>query len=278
MAFGGGTYVAVGDDSLIEDQSIQSNRPALFHSSNGLAWTKVDLEGGTWLYGVAYGNGRFLAAGGISFQGVQESLLFTSTDGATWTAVPSPEHYAYRRLFFANGRFTAFIHDGDRLSNWIVATSEDGTSWDEVHTVESLDVSMTFARDRFFLLHQGINPTYLQTSFDGAEWTTFEAAGMNRLHYVASVDGRFVGGGAFDCCFGELPDDILYFSFHSTDGENWTVERITDGVVLDRVASGNGIAVGMGRRIGEGGDRSVHTSSDGLAWRERRKLADAYEG
>src|SRR2546422_187452 len=76
-AFGGGTFVAVGD--------------SIMASTNGADWTKVVPETAQTLNGVTYGAGRFVAVGGAYVElheaGPHFSAIVTSTDGYNWTNV-----------------------------------------------------------------------------------------------------------------------------------------------------------------------------------------------
>jgi len=69
VAFGGGTFVVVGEGGL------------LYTSPDGRAWTQRahPLGKAGSFYGVAHGAGRFVAVG-------SPGRVLTSADGATWTA------------------------------------------------------------------------------------------------------------------------------------------------------------------------------------------------
>jgi hypothetical protein len=67
IAYGNGTFVAVGEDG------------AILTSPDGTTWTARNSGADIILLGVAYGNGTFVAVG-------EEGTLLTSPDGITWTA------------------------------------------------------------------------------------------------------------------------------------------------------------------------------------------------
>jgi hypothetical protein len=91
VAFGNGTFVAVGEGS-----SADSFRPIMCFSADGTTWTKSDM---TWLsgtlatagslYDVTFANGKFYAAGHIydDVSGDNYPCILSSTDGNTWTVV-----------------------------------------------------------------------------------------------------------------------------------------------------------------------------------------------
>jgi hypothetical protein len=83
MAFGNGTFVAVGGDSY--KPSIFSDQARAMYSKDGKKWTRTELGLGNAINrAVAYGGGTFVAMNG-------EGKSAYSTDGVKWTAAtPSP--------------------------------------------------------------------------------------------------------------------------------------------------------------------------------------------
>jgi photosystem II stability/assembly factor-like uncharacterized protein len=74
VCYGDGLFVAVG--------AYESS-----FSSDGITWTRVTIpekSGGGYLNTVAYGNGKFIAAGGRDDLG---SVLWTSENGSNWKAI-----------------------------------------------------------------------------------------------------------------------------------------------------------------------------------------------
>src|SRR6185295_11655295 len=86
VAFGNGTYVAVGakrgDDGIL-------SLPTAYYSTNSIDWfpTTITATNSTMfdLYGVAFGNGVFIAGAAYAPSlGSRGGMLFSSTDGKTW--------------------------------------------------------------------------------------------------------------------------------------------------------------------------------------------------
>src|SRR5215470_6955217 len=73
---------------------------------------------GNILYGLAYGNGQFVAVGGAG-------TIVTSTDGTNWVLRESGSRYSfYGGVIYANGQFVAVSDPGT------IVTSVDGrTGW-----------------------------------------------------------------------------------------------------------------------------------------------------
>jgi len=67
-------------------------------STDGLKWTEHKNPHGQWQGGVAWGNGMFIAAGGLG-------QAAKSLDGVTWTRIANAGGSHLRRVTFANGEF-----------------------------------------------------------------------------------------------------------------------------------------------------------------------------
>lgn len=141
IAYGNGQFVAVGYPGVIRTSvdganwvqresgttdaltgivfangqfAIVGKRRSILTSANGVDWgerqpTAQNFNHG---YGIAYGNGQFVAVG---FDGIQ-----TSADGTNWV---QRQTGALRSIAFANGQFVAVGDDGFTL------TSTDAIHW-----------------------------------------------------------------------------------------------------------------------------------------------------
>ncbi|QYM79662.1 putative Ig domain-containing protein [Horticoccus luteus] len=107
VAAGNGVRVAVGTGGTI------------LYSTNGGAWTNASSpESGLTYEVVAFGGGRFVAAGRSN-----HTVIITSTDGANWQEAYTPYTGSIRGLAYANGNF---ITVGGTST---ILTSPDGTTW-----------------------------------------------------------------------------------------------------------------------------------------------------
>jgi hypothetical protein len=86
VAFGNGTFVAVGDNGII------------LTSSDGTDWTPRNSETQVALNGVTYGNGAFVAVGG-------NGVVLTSSNGIDWTLGNSGTQVALHGVAYGNGTF-----------------------------------------------------------------------------------------------------------------------------------------------------------------------------
>ncbi len=123
--FRGGGY---HDGLFVGAHAGEANRGAIWTSTNGYEWTALHRTNedaslpvnpsGQWYGGAAYGNGRWIAAGGCG-------RMATSTDGRTWTDLPrfTDGCLHIRSLAFYGGEFVAGLDD----DNWY--SSSDGATW-----------------------------------------------------------------------------------------------------------------------------------------------------
>jgi hypothetical protein len=153
-------------------------------SPDGITWTnRVTGNQGTDLYGVAYGNGRFVAVSN-SFK-----KLMTSTDGITWTFPFNAVADAGRwfSVAYGNGRFVA-VGQGN------VMTSTDGETW----TAGSLPANagqfwqeVTYGNGLFVAV-SGDGTVQVITSTDGITWASQTKASANFWTSVTYGTGKFV--------------------------------------------------------------------------------------
>ena len=244
VAYGNGTFVAVGDEGTI------------LTSPDGTTLTAQDSGTGNDLHGVAYGNGVFVAVG---FWRIQ-----TSPDGVTWTDQTHGITSILRGVAYGNGKFVAVGWSG------AILTSPDGVTWTASQLgVPSLE-EVTYGNGKFVAVGRY---GYIMTSPDGLTWTGQSLEG-SRLYGVTYGNGTFVTVGGY-CnydAYGRLIgcDGTL---LTSPDGVDWTPQPSGATNVLRGVTYGNGtfIAVGgeydygpNGYFLGSAGE--ILKSSDGVNW------------
>jgi 6-phosphogluconolactonase (cycloisomerase 2 family) len=107
VTYGEGLFVAVSSDGTDK----------VMTSPDGITWTSRTTVGSAW-YGIAYGNGTFVAT---AFDNVM-----TSEDGITWTQRTNYPAYSWQSVGFGGGLFVA-VADGTAA----FMTSTDGIDWTE---------------------------------------------------------------------------------------------------------------------------------------------------
>lgn len=165
IGFGGGRFVAVGGEKVAT-------------SADGVNWTTTTVVGVN-LFGIAYGNGRFV---GVSAGGNQR--IAYSTDGTNWTKRTAPKQKSWNTVAFGNGTFVALAYDNDANEAMI---SPDGVNWAMTSVGASYWRSIAFGSDKFVALGQ----LAAMESADGTTWQVASGA-IGAWSSIAFGDGTFV--------------------------------------------------------------------------------------
>lgn len=166
IAYGGGKYVAVGDNGTI------------LTASNKSWWDFQILSGeyGKSLAAVIYANGKFVT---VSSSG----KIYTSTDGQSWAEAYSGSS-PINGVTFGNGKFVA-------VGNGKAYTSSDGSNWSSSTSGQVL-YSVDYGNNKFVAVGAGGT---LATSTDGTTWSTDEQSNTTQDLYAvryAPEQSRFV--------------------------------------------------------------------------------------
>lgn len=230
VAFGNGKFVAVGSNGTI------------LISSNGQMWSNFSLGEPLPFYftGVGFGGGRFVAVAGSSY-------IATSFNGEDWATTNGPG-LIFKQVAYGNG--TYFI------AGLISQYSTDALTWTSV----SNDFTGVAFGDGIFV---GVRSRgSIAVSTDGAHWTTVQTNGSSEdLLAAGYAHGKYVAGGA---------NGVLHTS---TTGTNWARQSssLTHlGPLYGATYAKNQllIVVGHGVRSPSGlvEQHPILTSSDGRAW------------
>lgn len=155
IAYGNGTWVVVC-----------GSQQALV-SPDGLSWTAYDVTAFSdpiYLNGVAFGNGLFVAVGGLVASGLARRI-FTSPDGVTWTErTPAAGSGDIMSVAYGKG---VFVYVG---KGGVVASSPNGITWTAVSASDvfsTLEIwAVTFGGGMFCAVGAGV----IGTSVDGGLW------------------------------------------------------------------------------------------------------------
>jgi hypothetical protein len=117
-------------------------------------WVQGDAGTTNVLYGVAYGNGQFVAVGGhvgdwLTSSALDVGSIITSADGVNW--VLSGITNGLRRIALGNGQFVAVGDGGTTL------TSPDGMTWTR-RKLSPWDLGLNdiaYGNGRFFVVRGG---------------------------------------------------------------------------------------------------------------------------
>ncbi|HKS37314.1 MAG TPA: cell wall-binding protein [Verrucomicrobiae bacterium] len=125
----------------------------------GNAWTIVDSGTRNNLYGVAYGNGRFVAVG-------DHDTILSSQDGICWRKRNSrTSDTLFASVAFGNGTFVAVGDSGTIL------TSTDGVKWKTRPSGTSMYLSKVYY-DAGAFVAMGADGLVLLSTTDGIAWVT----------------------------------------------------------------------------------------------------------
>ena len=236
VTFGANRLVAVG------------GRSEAVRSSDGMTWSSNPVISGspdTWFNAVAYGNGTYVAAGGLG------GAVFTSTDASVWT-----QRYRnlgldnWRGAAYANGRF---VIAGEASSGQApfaaVFTSTDGVTWSLVRPGTGPGLhSVAYGNGVWVVAGKE-----LYTSSDAATWTPRTIPTTGTVHAATFAAGRFV-------LAGDLGGVLT-----SSDGTSWTHQSAFGNATVRGLASGNNQFMAVGERVGTG---VIWSSADGITWTE----------
>jgi len=120
IAYGNNRFVAVGNAGKIAYSEDGESWTAVADSTFPATYTSGSNIYPCTIYGIAYGNNKFVAVGA-------NSKMAYSTDGTSWTAVSNSAFTSWiRAIAYGNNRFVAVGGYGE------MAYSADGTSWTAV--------------------------------------------------------------------------------------------------------------------------------------------------
>jgi len=232
----------------------------LYRSSDGINWAKVKSVGtGCDLYGIAYGNGHWVAVGDPG------NTIFNSTNGVDWIAVPSPATNMLMQVTFADGQFTAVggeYYVGEEVGT--VLTSADGLDWEQqpIQAPYMLAGATSGGGTRVAVGYHGV----LFSSTNGATW---QERGTSATYYdlsdVVWAKGAFYAVGQPQPQSGGVPSLMT-----SPDGHDWqTVWSGAEQGVLRSICEGNGMLLAVGNSGAPSLGRLVVTSADGTSWTRR---------
>lgn len=214
--------------------SINSNYYRI--SMSGVANSFTSFSLGTFLYGLAYGNGVFV---GVGSDGVFCSIQ-TSTDGTSWTTRTIANSYTLNGVAYGNGVFVGVGVSG------ATQRSTDGITWTYNASANANQLnSVTYGNGVFVAAG---NSGTVQVSRNGTKWTNIISANVNTINGVTYGNGIYVAVGAA----GSIQT--------STDALTWT-DRVTANVsAMNTVAYGNGTYVAMGAT------GALQTSHNAINW------------
>ncbi|HMC27068.1 MAG TPA: hypothetical protein VKM56_04645, partial [Verrucomicrobiae bacterium] len=219
-AYGNGMFVAGGQQNML-----------LAISPDGVNWTNIfSTIGREHLYGLTFGNGRFVGVGLGSPGSGQDSYIITSINGIDWRGPSSsPTTNCLYGVAFGNGLYVAVGELG------AILTSPDGSNWTVQNSGTTKNLrAITFTGSRFIA---GGDSSTMVTSTDGLSWSpsappSFDVTGL------ASGGGAVVAVGVYNGTDGRL--------HASSDGLGWPGNPTLVSQPLNGIAYVNDRFVALG--------------------------------
>jgi len=265
---GSGTFTATFTNPVALSTSVYK---IVIQSSNhstgalGVTWTtRASAADNDW-WGIAYGNGLFVA---VAITGSGNRVM-TSPDGVTWTSQASAADNQWFGVTYGNGLFVAvgFSGSGNR-----VMTSPDGITWTTRNSQSDINwSSVVYGNGLFVVVANTGGTSRVLTSTDGITWTLRNIAAANALNAWYSVtygNGLFVAVSNDSHNGGVGGTDRV---MTSPDGINWTA-RTTPSNAWYSITFGNGTFVAVAQ---SGVGNRVMTSTDGITWTSQTSAADS---
>ena len=252
VAYGDGVWVAVAYSRGEEDSRIMRS------TNGGIDWTEVTTSfTGEKYFGVAYGDGKFVAVSDKSTYG--NTIVYSTDLGLTWQeasgyAAGTETNKGYKGIAYGGGRFVAVADGGNQR----VSYSTDGINWTNV-TVPASDWQSVAYGDGTWVATawQGSADHVMYSTDDAQTWTTTSSGVTTQQWFdVAYGDGKFVAAG--------MNPGNINRTMYSEDGINWTAFESAGDKRFVSVAYGNGLWVAGGRYYS--GASYIQWSKDGINW------------
>ncbi|WP_165422891.1 protein kinase domain-containing protein [Ktedonosporobacter rubrisoli] len=224
------------------------------------AW-HISHTGTLNIFGVAWSGSQWVAVG-------DESALFTSPDGTTWTQHNLPASLPSLILLSAawsGSQWLVMGSAGALADHSTILTSPDGTTWTPHNLPANIGpLDVIWSDSQWVAAGKGA----ISTSSDGTTWVPHALpAAFSRytLSGIAWSGSQFVAvGGTF------VPENGKGAIFTSPDGVTWTPHALPASVSsydLRRVAwSGSQWVVVGNKDIKNGYENTILTSPDGVTW------------
>jgi len=217
-------------------------------SSNGVSWQVTNLGVTNYLYGVAFAAGNYVVVG-------SGGLILRSSDAVNWSPQTSSTTNQLNSVAFCGGQYITTGNAGTLL------TSPDGTTWTpQVSGTTRNLVGSAFGNNLFIAVGRGqSNPGTLLTSSNAVDWVD-----RSYLQLSAALYGSAFGNGVF-AAIGARAE--LYYS---TNGTNWAFRFAGSATsYVNALAFGQGLFVGVGDLEYPTGLQKIVTSPSGANWKLR---------
>jgi hypothetical protein len=225
VTFQNGLYVATG---AVEGE--HETDSVILTSEDAQTWSLRYRGGDEVLAAVAFGGGHWVVAGwGIRWVGGNEYIrsqsVLVSEDALTWQEVRSPSPDSKEGFHEVVWAGSEFLMHGDIEGSYALWASETGTEWTE-RGRGAIPAGLAVGVPGV-VGHLGA--AIALTNDAGLSWS--QSSPLEERRWVAGLwaEGDGFGGTAwYDCCAGENPNGFSYYSMHSPDGLEWSLQNTSD--------------------------------------------------
>ena len=228
--------ISIGSTSALYNQRIVygaglyllSASTGIWSSSNGTTWTQR-LSGTNTIYSIKYANNKFMA-------GSVNGLMYTSTDGITWTSlgtvaslgpgatITSIEYVSSIGTWFATYAFSPYL----------IKSTDNGATWTQI----TGNSGMRSLATNGSILIGNYPSTATSTFYTTTDGVTLTARSLPLTGYSGKIiwDGtQFVMG------YTNNTSPYTLYQYTSTDGINWSVQSSVSAISN---SAPNGLLVG----------------------------------
>ena len=218
------------------------NSPDVAVSLDGSTWSEYPAPAGSW-QPVTYGDGRFVALSSTT-TGLEE---MTSTNGVNWTTTSGPTG-EWTGLTYGGGRFVAVGTLGQ------IVTSTNAANWTvEFSHSKAQFTSVAYGNGRYVAVDGALGATVVSPNGTGWSYYPSPVAGA-RWGAVAFGNGNFVA----------LDDSGLGAAATSVLGYVWTAHQFSPAQFIEGAAFGCGAFVADGQPAASADD--FFSSPTGAQW------------
>ncbi|HEX5222494.1 MAG TPA: hypothetical protein VFZ59_23265 [Verrucomicrobiae bacterium] len=231
IAFGNSRFVVVNQSAGL-----------VITSTNGTDWTPCSANTNKALYGLAFGNGKFVAAGA-------SGLITTSTDGTSWQSQASGTTAHLYHVNYDNGQFVTVGESGTILS------SPNGTTWTPRNTgnTNKWNASAFGNGTNVVVGYRTQSPNSYTRSAASPNFSNWDVRDTGSTFYLSGVafgQGKFIAVG------------YAGVTQTSTDGVTWSPVINATSAWLYEVAFANNTFVAVGENV-------IVSSTNGTTWQPR---------
>lgn len=211
------SYRSIAYNTITNQIVVCGTGGIIYSSDAGVTWTRATTAL-TTLFSVVYGNGAYVAVGGVTGISTQ---VWRSTDGVTWTAatIPAVTDAMNCVVYGTSSRWTAAGDNGR-----ILTSADNGVTWSSIGASTNTYLTLSYAGgsiNRYTLT--GYTSAGASVIYSSTNGTSFTAVATNPGGSTAAFYGARYANNTI-ILVGEFNSCVT-----STNGTTWTVTDMVRG-------------------------------------------------